>query len=64
VIDLLSFLGIGLIFYLPVVVDEASKEGAVVDPYDWKKMLEVIKEKGVNVSHAFFLRNRIDPFPA
>jgi hypothetical protein len=49
---------------LTVVVDEASKEGAVVDPYDWKKMLEVIKEKGVNVSHAFFLRNRIDPFPA
>lgn len=32
-----------------VVVDEASKEGAVVDPYDWQKMLNFVKEKGVNV---------------
>lgn len=32
-----------------VVVDEASKEGAVVDPYDWQKMLDFVKDKGVNV---------------
>lgn len=35
-----------------VVVDEASKEGAVVDPYDWQKMLNFVKEKGVNVREA------------
>jgi hypothetical protein len=39
-----------LSFLSVVVVDEASKEGAVVDPYDWQKMLNFVKEKGVNVS--------------
>lgn len=33
-----------------VVVDEASNDAAVVDPYDWKKVLDFVKEKGVNVS--------------
>ncbi|GHJ87202.1 hypothetical protein NliqN6_3604 [Naganishia liquefaciens] len=36
--------------WMYLVVDEASKEGAVVDPYDWKKMLKFVKEKGVNVT--------------
>ncbi|KAJ9102282.1 hypothetical protein QFC19_004830 [Naganishia cerealis] len=37
--------------WMYLVVDEASKEGAVVDPYDWKKMLDVVKEKGVNLAN-------------
>jgi hydroxyacylglutathione hydrolase len=36
--------------WMYLVVDEASNEAAVVDPYDWKKMLGLVKEKGVNVS--------------
>jgi hydroxyacylglutathione hydrolase len=36
--------------WMYLVVDEASNEAAVVDPYDWKEMLGLVKEKGVNVS--------------
>jgi hypothetical protein len=36
--------------WMYLVVDEASNEAAVVDPYDWKEMLQLVEEKGVNVS--------------
>ncbi|KAH8088069.1 putative hydroxyacylglutathione hydrolase [Filobasidium floriforme] len=36
--------------WMYLVVDEVSNEAAVVDPYDWKKMLGLVKEKGVNVT--------------
>jgi hypothetical protein len=35
-----------------LVIDEASNEAAVVDPYDWKKMLSFVEEKGVNVGRS------------
>ncbi|KAJ9113163.1 hypothetical protein QFC20_002055 [Naganishia adeliensis] len=37
--------------WMYLVVDEASKEGAVVDPYDWQKMLDFVKDKGVNLEN-------------
>lgn len=33
-----------------LIVDEASNEGAVVDPYDAAKISKGAKEQGVNVS--------------
>ena len=41
--------------WMYVVVDEASNEAAVVDPYDWRKVLKFVKDKGVNVSGSFGL---------
>lgn len=35
--------------WMYLVVDDATNEAAVVDPYDWKKMLGFVDEKGVNV---------------
>lgn len=35
--------------WMYLIVDEASQDAAVVDPYDWKKMLKFVDEKGVNV---------------
>ncbi|KAJ9127172.1 hypothetical protein QFC24_001409 [Naganishia onofrii] len=37
--------------WMYLVVDEATNEGAVVDPYDWQKMLHVVKERGANLAN-------------
>ncbi|KAJ9122325.1 hypothetical protein QFC22_001746 [Naganishia vaughanmartiniae] len=37
--------------WMYLVVDEVTNEGAVVDPYDWQKMLQVVKERGANLAN-------------
>lgn len=32
-----------------LVIDESTSEAAVVDPYDWKKMLAFVEEKKAKV---------------
>jgi len=36
--------------WMYLVVDDATKQAAVVDPYDWKKMWKLVEEKGVTVT--------------
>jgi hydroxyacylglutathione hydrolase len=35
--------------WMYLVIDESTSEAAVVDPYDWKKMLAFIEEKKAKV---------------
>lgn len=35
--------------WMYIVIDEASKQGAVVDPFDAPKLTEAVKENGVKV---------------
>jgi hydroxyacylglutathione hydrolase len=43
-----------------LVVDEASNDAAVVDPYDAKKISAAAKEKGVNVGDGAYARARTE----
>ena len=41
-----------------LVIDDASQEAAVVDPYDAPKISAAVKEKGVNVRRLSHTRRR------
>jgi hydroxyacylglutathione hydrolase len=40
--------------WMYLVIDESTSEAAVVDPYDWKKMLAFIEEKKAKVNESDF----------
>lgn len=42
--------------WMYLVIDESTSEAAVVDPYDWKKMLAFVEEKKAKVGRSEFRR--------